>query len=202
MKLSRTVTYAVRATLQLGRSEVGVPVPCSQLATEGHMPERFLLQVLRQLVTHGILHSTRGVDGGYALNRPADEISLLEVIEAIDGPLSAVVPSFDGADGLASTHKLQAALEQVATSSRKQLQAVKLSDLLAPLPVGRNGAGAVHLTAASLLPTAGGSRRLLGMPPRCRYAHWHAERRACATIGIGPKCGSRGRAVDAAIFPA
>ena len=83
MKLSRTVSYAVRAAMQLAESEPMVPVPCSRLASEGEMPERFLLQILRILVTHGILKSTRGVDGGYSLSRPADEISLLEVIEAI-----------------------------------------------------------------------------------------------------------------------
>ena len=82
MKLSRTVSYAVRATLQLAQLSSKGPVPCSKLAAEGKMPERFLLQILRNLVTHGILRSTRGVDGGYALVRPADQISLLEVIEA------------------------------------------------------------------------------------------------------------------------
>ena len=66
MKLSRTVAYAVRATLQLAQLEADGPVPCSKLANEGKMPERFLLQILRNLVTHGILRSTRGVDGGYA----------------------------------------------------------------------------------------------------------------------------------------
>ena len=84
MKLSRTVAYAVRATLALAQAESDGPVPCSKLAAEGKMPERFLLQILRSLVTHGILRSTRGVDGGYALVRPAEEISLLEVIEAIE----------------------------------------------------------------------------------------------------------------------
>ena len=59
MKLSRTVAYAIQATLQLAQSKSENPVPCSQLAAQGHMPERFLLQILRHLVTHGILHSTR-----------------------------------------------------------------------------------------------------------------------------------------------
>src|SRR5580698_8195016 len=86
MKLSRTVAYAVQATVRLAHSDSGIPVPCSQLAAEGHMPERFLLQILRHLVTHGILNSTRGVDGGYALERNAEDISLLDIIEAIDGP--------------------------------------------------------------------------------------------------------------------
>ncbi len=65
MKFSRTVSYALQATLQLAQEDRAAPVPCSQLAAEGKMPERFLLQILRNLVTHGILRSTRGVDGGY-----------------------------------------------------------------------------------------------------------------------------------------
>src|SRR6187455_1873955 len=96
MKLSRTVAYAVRATLQLAQLESDGPVPCSKLANEGKMPERFLLQILRNLVTHGILRSTRGVDGGYALVRPADQISLLEVIEAIEGPYDSTLELGDG----------------------------------------------------------------------------------------------------------
>ena len=74
------------------RSKSENPVPCSQLAAEGHMPERFLLQILRHLVTHGILHSTRGVEGGYTLERKPEQVSLLDVIEAIEGPLTSALP--------------------------------------------------------------------------------------------------------------
>src|SRR5688572_31420844 len=120
MKLSRTVAYGVQATLQLARSNSSSPVPCSQLASEGHMPERFLLQILRNLVTHGILHSTRGVDGGYMLERPPDQISLLEVIEAIDGPITPSIPLGDALPG-ESHEKLQSALSQVTAITRQQL---------------------------------------------------------------------------------
>src|SRR5947207_120468 len=92
MKLSRTAGYALQATLQLAETGSIAPVPCSQLAAEGGMPERFLLQILRNLVTHGILHSARGVDGGYMLDRPPEQISILQVIEAVDGPLSPSIP--------------------------------------------------------------------------------------------------------------
>src|SRR6478672_10320111 len=131
MKLSRTVNYAVKATLQLAKSESSSPVPCSQLASEGKMPERFLLQILRNLVTHGILRSTRGVDGGYALVKPADQISLLEVIEAIEGPYDA---SLEIGDGLTedSQHKLRDALGNVTATTRRQLESIKLSQLLKP----------------------------------------------------------------------
>lgn len=137
MKLSRTVAYAVRATLQLATSETSEPVPCSQLAATGQMPERFLLQILRNLVTHGILRSTRGVDGGYSLVRPADQISLLQVIEAIEGPFETE-GSLDEAMP-ESTEKLQQALENVTETTRNQLEAIKLSQLLPP-PV-KNGNG-------------------------------------------------------------
>jgi len=130
MKLSRTVAYAVQATMLLAQSKSGSPVPCSHLAAEGHMPERFLLQILRHLVTHGILHSTRGVDGGYALERKPEEISLLEVIEAIDGPLITMLPGSDSSPASQSELKLRDALEKVTSNSRTQLQAIKLSNLI------------------------------------------------------------------------
>ncbi|HEY5316199.1 MAG TPA: Rrf2 family transcriptional regulator, partial [Pirellulales bacterium] len=60
MKFSRTVTYAVQAALALAQASGDRPVPCSRLAASGKLPERFLLQILRTLVTHGILLSTRG----------------------------------------------------------------------------------------------------------------------------------------------
>ncbi len=130
MKLSRTVAYAVRATLQLAEKGSDTPVPCHRLATEGQMPERFLLQILRNLVTHGILRSTRGVDGGYALGRPLDEISLLDIIEAIEGPGSTepVEMSHDSIE----QERLAAALEEISRTTRRQLDAIRLSQLVEP----------------------------------------------------------------------
>jgi Rrf2 family protein len=128
MKLSRTVAYAIQAALQLSDADPNKPVPCSQLAANGHMPERFLLQILRNLVTHGILQSTRGVDGGYSLERPPEKTSLLEVIEAIEGPVRLALPSHEGLPESAYA-KLSQALGDVTTSTRRALGDIKLSDL-------------------------------------------------------------------------
>jgi Rrf2 family protein len=138
MKLSRTVEYAVQAVLQLAQhDEKGQPVPCSHLASEGMMPERFLLQILRGLVTHGILSSTRGVDGGYALKRDPQEISLLELIEAVDGPLKPGPTSSAGMPE--ETQKAIAdALGEVTKTLRRQLAAIKLTSLMPPR---KNGDG-------------------------------------------------------------
>lgn len=131
MKLSRTVEYAVQAMLALSQHEPGMPVPCSKLAAGGQMPERFLLQILRSLVTHGILSSTRGVDGGYALERPVDQISLLEVIEAIDGPLNSAPAPAKGMPE--ETHRrLSDALQEITATTRRQLGAIQLSALAPP----------------------------------------------------------------------
>jgi Rrf2 family protein len=131
MKLSRTVAYALQATLQLAQSGDHGPVPCSRLASEGKMPERFLLQILRNLVAHGILCSTRGVDGGYTLDRAPEDISLLEIIEAIEGPITPMIPVAQGL--LASSKsKLEGALTSITETARKELEAIKLAHLLPP----------------------------------------------------------------------
>jgi Rrf2 family protein len=129
MKLSRTVAYALKATLQLAQVETGIPVPCSRLAAEGQMPERFLLQILRNLVTHGILGSTRGVEGGYTLQRNPADISLLDVIEAVDGPLNSSAPIQEGLPKESNT-KLECVLREIAELARRELRSTTLAHLL------------------------------------------------------------------------
>lgn len=134
MKLSRTVGYAIHATLQLAGGERGVPIPCSQLAADGRMPERFLLQILRSLVTRGLLCSTRGVDGGYYLARPADEISLCDIVEAFDNPLTPVVPTFDALAPEVRKRILNS-LSGASTAARNELSKLTMADLMR---TGRN----------------------------------------------------------------
>ena len=129
MKLSRTVAYAVQASLHLAHENSSEPVPCSRLAAEGQMPERFLLQILRNLVAHGILTSTRGVDGGYSLLRDPEDISLLDIIEAIDGPFVANLHFGDGLPS-ESQSRLQEAISDVTEESRRQLATIRMTHLL------------------------------------------------------------------------
>jgi Rrf2 family protein len=111
-----------------GRSRTRYARPVQQ-AAQGNMPERFLLQILRNLVNHGILHSTRGVDGGYSLECRADEISLLDLIEAVDGPVFAYAPLGEGLSQ-ELVDQLSKALKEVTTATRKQLANIKLSTLV------------------------------------------------------------------------
>lgn len=127
MKLSRTISYAVKATLALSEARPGATINCKDLADAGEMPDRFLLQILRSLVTHGILRSTRGAKGGFALNRSPDEISLLDVIEAVDGPVQFTLPPASS-DGQQLQHELQSLSERI----RRELDELKLSQLVDP----------------------------------------------------------------------
>lgn len=135
MKLSRTIVYAIHATLQLSGGERGVPIPCSQLASEGQMPERFLLQILRSLVTRGLLCSTRGVDGGYYLARPAEQISLRDIIEAFDNPLSPAIPVLEALSPDVRK-RLLASLNGASAAAQEELSKVTMADLMR---IGRNG---------------------------------------------------------------
>jgi len=130
MKLSRTVVYAVQATLQLAEVNSQTPIPCKRLASDGRMPERFLLQILRNLVKHGILQSTRGVEGGYSFDRSVEEISLLDVMEAVDEPFVAELSREAPTDAGHHQTRLQEALDSVAASTRRQLAAIRIVDLL------------------------------------------------------------------------
>jgi len=92
------------------------------------MPERFLLQVLRSLVNHGILVSTRGVDGGYRLSRPASEITLLDVIEATDGPIRPAAPELAPLSAKAQD-RVSSALNGIADDAKTRLGQIRLSQL-------------------------------------------------------------------------
>ena len=81
--------YAVRALVELHRLGDGDPVPIGELAKRGGIPAQFLEQLLATLRRAGMLKSQRGVKGGYSFARPASQITVLEVVEQLDGPLGA-----------------------------------------------------------------------------------------------------------------
>ncbi len=76
--------YAVVAMAELARSGTA-PVPIAQIAERREMPVQFLEQLFSTLRRDGLLHSQRGVKGGYTLARPPEEITVLEVVQALDG---------------------------------------------------------------------------------------------------------------------
>jgi Rrf2 family protein len=79
--------YAVQALAELGRSGGSGPVPIGELARRREVPVQFLEQLFAVLRRAGILSSQRGVKGGYSFARDPATVSVLEVVELLDGPL-------------------------------------------------------------------------------------------------------------------
>src|SRR6059036_3939307 len=79
--------YALKALAELGRAGDAGPVPIGELARRGEIPVQFLEQLFATLRRAGVLRSQRGVKGGYSFARPAGELTVLEVVELLDGPL-------------------------------------------------------------------------------------------------------------------
>jgi Rrf2 family protein len=87
MQITRQADYAVRAVHYLAQLGHDQRAATSQIAQEQHIPPSFLAKIVSQLSVAGLLQTSRGARGGVSLARPADQISLLEVVEAIDGPI-------------------------------------------------------------------------------------------------------------------
>ena len=87
MQLNQATDYAFRAVLHLSALPPGEKVTAQTIATAQEIPMRFLLKIMRSLTQAKIIKSFRGVEGGYALAKPPEKITLLDVIEAIEGPI-------------------------------------------------------------------------------------------------------------------
>jgi Rrf2 family cysteine metabolism transcriptional repressor len=87
ISISTKSPYALSALVELYRHGDAGPVPIAELARRRDIPVQFLEQLFATLRRAGVLRSQRGVKGGYSFGRPADEITVLELVEMLDGPL-------------------------------------------------------------------------------------------------------------------
>lgn len=87
MFFSPTCQYAIRALINLANSNSKYPVLARTIAEEEGIPQQFLSKILHTLSKQGVLVSTKGPGGGYQLASPASEISVFELVKAIDGPI-------------------------------------------------------------------------------------------------------------------
>jgi Rrf2 family protein len=88
LQLTRGGEYALRAMMYLARVPEGEVASLREIGREQEVPESFLAKILQTLVHAGLASSQRGARGGFCLARPADTISVREVIEAVDGPIA------------------------------------------------------------------------------------------------------------------
>jgi len=107
--------YALKALTELGRQGGDTPVPIGELAKRRDIPVQFLEQLFATLRRAGVLKSQRGVKGGYSFARDPSEITVLEIVELLDGELGA------GAEGI---------FAEAAAAAREVLERVTVADLV------------------------------------------------------------------------
>jgi Rrf2 family protein len=126
------VDYALRAVVELASAPAGSerPVTADQLARAQGIPPKFLESILLQLRRGGIVNAQRGPEGGYWLARPANEVSLADVIRVIDGPLANVRGQRPESVGYQGTAKaLQEVWIALRASEREILELVRIADV-------------------------------------------------------------------------
>jgi Rrf2 family protein len=128
MKLTRASVHAVQALIYLARQEPERLVTAAEVGGATGVPARLLPKLLLPLASAGVLVSLRGPRGGYRVARTAAAITLLEVVEAVEGPLEVEFPTF-GEQSRVPTSALVAVCDEVSTWIRGRLGTVTLADL-------------------------------------------------------------------------
>jgi Rrf2 family protein len=131
VRISAKADYAVRAAVELAAAPEG-PMKGDRIAQQQGIPIKFLENILSQLNRSGLVHSQRGAEGGYWLARPANKITVADVIRAVDGPLANVRglrPEAVAYDGTAKG--LQEVWIAVRANLRAVLEKVTLADVAA-----------------------------------------------------------------------
>jgi Rrf2 family protein len=130
MRVSAKVDYALRAMLEL--ASAGGLVEGEQLSTAQTIPRKFLESILVELRHAELVSSQRGVEGGYALARPAKEISVADVIRAVEGPIATVRGARpEDVEYVRAAEGLQVLWLDLRTAMRDVLEQTTLADLVA-----------------------------------------------------------------------
>lgn len=133
MNINQATDYAFRAVLYLAGKPAGEMVEAQSIALEQVVPMRFLLKIMPSLIKAGIVKSQRGVGGGYALARSPEDISLLDILVAIEGPifLNRCLIDEDYCSRHAAPHCLvHEALADIQARLENGLKGYRISDLL------------------------------------------------------------------------
>src|SRR5688572_20761640 len=146
MKVSTRGDYASRALLSLAlHAEDGTPTSVRDIAERTGLPQPYLEQILLALKGAGLVRSKRGVGGGYVLARPVEDITLGQIVSAVDGPIVAGdfgEPHKDGACDHEGQCVLLAVWADVGHHMREHLDSFSLADMVAqargtPAKIGR-----------------------------------------------------------------
>jgi Rrf2 family protein len=131
MEITKAADYGLRAMYRLGQSPMSVSALIGDIANEMNIPAQFLHQVMPRLVKAGLVRSRRGARGGYRLAKQPGEISLLQIVQAIDGPIYINRCLFDHEDCTMDEYcPIRPVFQDAQDALRKVLDDSSLADLI------------------------------------------------------------------------
>ncbi len=134
MKISTRADYAARALLSLAlRGDADRPTSVKEIAERTNLPQPYLEQILLSVKGAGLVRSKRGVGGGYVLARPPAEITLADIVAAVEGPAPTLTEPHDHCEGHCV---LQEVWVELAEETRKILDRYTLAELVGRTRVG------------------------------------------------------------------
>ena len=137
MRLSHLADYAVVLMTAAARRPAGARLSATELATETGVPLPTAQKLMGQLAGCGLLTSARGASGGFALSRAATEISLADIVEAVEGPIAMTVCSDGRSDCALDAHcRVKPHMGVIGNAVRGALGAVSLTSLCGPASAG------------------------------------------------------------------
>ena len=131
MKISRSTGYAILAAGYIGRNLDKKIILSQSISKAYDIPLEYLLKILQQLVRANVLRSKRGPRGGFSLARPIKKITLLEIIEAVDGPMRSQLHLAEQAPKEKFAKKAEQIYDKAVTQARAVFDKAKLADLIA-----------------------------------------------------------------------
>ena len=130
MKISRSTGYALLADGYIARHRKEGIILSQTISEKYNIPLEYLLKILQQLVKANLLRSKRGPRGGFSLGKPANKITLLQVIEAVDGPMVSLLHLAEHAKGERFASRIEKTYDKAISQARAVFDKAKLSDLL------------------------------------------------------------------------
>ncbi len=130
MRISRSTGYALLAVGYIAKNQGKKTVLSQDISKKYDIPLEYLLKILQQLVRANVLNSKRGPRGGFSLAKPTKQITMLEMIEAVDGPMIGQLNIAEQASGEKFSVRIEQVYEKAVAQARSILEKAKLSSLL------------------------------------------------------------------------